>query len=309
VPGIGVITNPRSRVNKKDPAKMRQLGYLLGSRGSPYATRSLDDLYRAAEEFKAAGIDVLGINGGDGTIHVTITAFAQVYGETPLPKIAILPGGTLNTIAAGIGIRGKAPEMLYEVIDRYHQGEELRVVERNVLKIGDKFGFIFGNGLIANFLEAYYATGKPSPVMGAKVLGRAIASAMLRTRFIKHLFRRWIGRVTVDGETWAREDFATVTGATVSEIGLGFAPYYRCEEKPGHFALVGIHTTPLGVVMELPRIHRGQAMRRDKCINQVARKVVLEANEPWAYTIDGDLYQGARELVLETGPRLQLVVL
>jgi hypothetical protein len=39
MPGIGVITNPRSRVNKKDPSKMRQLGYLLGSRGSAEATR------------------------------------------------------------------------------------------------------------------------------------------------------------------------------------------------------------------------------------------------------------------------------
>jgi diacylglycerol kinase (ATP) len=308
VPGIGVITNPRSRVNKRDPGKMRQLGYLLGSHGAPYATKSLDDLYRAAEEFKAAGIDILGINGGDGTIHVTVTAFAQVYGDAPLPKIAILPGGTLNTIAAGVGIRGKPQDMLYEVIDRYHQGEELKVVERNVLQIGDKYGFIFGNGLIANFLEAYYATGRPSPIMGAKVLARAIGSALIRGKFIKRLFRRWVGQVTVDGETWARADFATVAAATVAEIGLGFAPFYRCEEKPGHFALLGIHAAPFGVILELPRIRRARPMRRDKCISQVARRVVMASDEPFSYTIDGDLYSGARELVLATGPRLQLVV-
>jgi diacylglycerol kinase family enzyme len=308
VPGIGVITNPRSRVNKKDPGKMRQLGYLLGSHGAPYATRSLDDLYRAAEEFKAADIDVLGINGGDGTIHVTLSAFGQVYGAAPLPKIAILPGGTLNTIAAGIGIRGKPQEMLYEVIDRYHQGEELRIVERHALRIGDKLGFIFGNGIIANFLEAYYATGRPSPIMGAKVLAHTIGSALIRGRFIKRLFRRWVGQVTVDGETWARTDFATVGAATVPQIGLGFAPFHRCDEKPGHFAVIGIHTGPLGIILDIPRIYNASPMRRDKCISQVARRVVLESEEPFSYTVDGDLYSGAKDLVLATGPRLQLVV-
>lgn len=316
MPGIGVITNPKSRVNKRDPSKMRQLGYLLGSQGSPYATRSLDDLYRAAEEFKKAEIDILGINGGDGTIHVTLTAFAQVYGTTPLPKIAILPGGTLNTIAAGIGLRGKPQDVLYEVIERYHQNEELRFVERNALKIvernaltvSDKYGFIFGNGLVANFLEAYYATGKPSPITGAKVLARAVWGAIFRTAFTKRVFRRWEGQVTVDGEAWAQTDFATVTAATVTEIGLGFKPFYRALEKPDHFALLGLHASPLAICRELPRVHRGQPIRRDKGISQVARKVTLSSEEPFTYIIDGDTYSGARELVLETGPRLKLLL-
>jgi diacylglycerol kinase family enzyme len=287
---------------------MRQLGYPLGSRGSAEATASLDDLYRAAEEFKAANIDILGINGGDGTIHVTLTAFLQVYGDAPFPKVAILPGGTLNTIARGVGIRGRPQEMLYDVIDRYHQGEELRVVERNALKVGDGYGFIFGNGLIANFLDAYYATGKPSPVMGAKVLARAIVSGILRTAFIEQLFRRFVGRVTVDGEVWARGDFATLAGGTVPEIGLGFAPFYRCDERPDHFALLGIHTTALGLILDLPRIYRSRPMRRDKAISVVAREARIESDEPFNYTVDGDLYRGVKELTLATGPRLRLIV-
>jgi diacylglycerol kinase family enzyme len=308
VPGIGVITNPRSRVNKRDPSRMRQLGYLLGSRGSAEATKSLDDLYRAAEEFKAAGIDILGINGGDGTIHVTLTAFLQVYDGAPFPRVAILPGGTLNTIAAGIGIRGRPQEMLYDVIDRYHQGEDLPTRERHVLKVGERYGFIFGNGLVANFLEAYYATGKPSPWTGARVLGKTVASAFFRTGFIKRVFRRFAGRVTVDGETWARTDFATITGATVPEIGLGFAPFYRCDEQAESFALLGIHCRPVPLILDLPRIWRARPMRRDKTISAVARQAKIESDEPFSYTIDGDLYEGVKELTLSTGPRLRIIV-
>jgi diacylglycerol kinase family enzyme len=307
LPGIGVITNPRSRVNKRDPAKMRQLGYLLGSRGAAEATKSLDDLYRAAEEFKAAGIDILGINGGDGTIHVTLSAFLQVYGSAPFPKVAILPGGTLNTIAAGLGIRGKPQEMLYEVIDRYHQGEELPVVECNTLQVGERHGFLFGNGVVANFLEAYYATGKPSPIMGAKVLGRTVASVLFRTAFARKLLKRFVGQVTVDGEVWARRDFVTVMGGTVPEIGLGFKPFYRYREKADHFPLIGIHCKPLALVRDLSRIHRGMPMRRDKVISTVAREALLQSDEPFSYTIDGDLYTGATELRLAIGPRLGLI--
>jgi diacylglycerol kinase family enzyme len=307
VPGIGVITNPRSRVNKRDPQRMRQLAYLLGSRGSAEATKSLDDLYRAAEEFKAAGIDILGINGGDGTIHVTLTAFLQVYAGAPFPKVALLPGGTLNTIAAGVGIKGQPQEMLYEVVDRYHQGEELRTSEHDVLQVGDRYGFIFGNGLVANFLAAYYATGKPSPWTGARVLFRTVTSAMFGTRFIKEVFQRFRGQVTVDGETWARRDFATLTGATVPGIGLGFAPFYRCLEQPRSFALLGIHCRPGPLILDLPRIWRGRPMRRDKSISVVARDALIESDEPFAYTIDGDLYDGVRELRLRTGPRIQLI--
>jgi diacylglycerol kinase (ATP) len=308
VPGIGVITNPRSKVNKRDPSQMRQLGYLLGTRGSAEATRSIDDLYRAAEEFKAADIDILGINGGDGTIHVTLTAFLKVYGDAPLPRVALLRGGTLNTIARGLGIAGDSQRLLYEVIDRYHQNEEMKTREQAILQIGDRYGFIFGNGMVANFLEAYYGTGHPSPTQGALLVLRAIGSAFVRGKLIKKLFRRFVGRITVDGEAWSRPDFATLIGSTVPEIGLGFKIFKRCYEKPGHFAFVGIHSGPLGTILDLPRIHRGKGLRRDRAISVVAREIKIESEEPWHYTIDGDLYRDTRELVIKTGPTLQVIV-
>jgi diacylglycerol kinase (ATP) len=308
MPGIGVITNPRSKANKRNPEKMQQLAYLLGTRGEAQATRSLDDLHRVAEAFKAAGIDILGINGGDGTIHVTLTAFLKVYGDAPFPKVAILGGGTLNTIARSLGIRGDTQDLLFRTIDKYHLGEEFKVIERPILQIGDKFGFIFGNGLIYNFLDAYYKTGKPSPTTAIKLLFRACGSLLFRTKFIKHLFRRFRGRVTVDGEVWAREDFTTIGASSIREIGVGFSPFYRCDEREGHFQLLGIHTTPIGIVRELLPIYRGKPMRRDKVIDAVARDVLIEPEEEFGYTIDGDLHKTKDALVLRAGRTLKLIV-
>src|SRR3954470_14930223 len=118
MPGIGLITNPRSRVNQRDPGRARRLSYLVGSHGNAEATKSIDDLYRVCEEFKKERIDVLGISGGDGTLHHTLTAMLSTYGEQPMPMIAILRGGTMNTVANSLGIKGETGQLLFELIDK-----------------------------------------------------------------------------------------------------------------------------------------------------------------------------------------------
>ena len=309
MPGIGLITNPRSRANKRDPSKPRKLGYLIGSHGVAEATQSLDDLYRVSEEFKKERIDILGISGGDGTLHHTLTALIKTYGEEPLPLVAILRGGTMNTIANSLNIRGDTPQLLFELVDKYRCGkmQSFDVFERPLLQIGDKFGFIFGTGIIYNFLHEYYATGNPSPPVAAQVLGRIIASAMVEGELSKRVYRRFHARIVADGDEWARQDFTTVAASVVDQIGLGFKPFYRCNDRPGYFALVGIHTSALGFVFDLPRIHMGKPMRRDKVIDAIAKEATFYSDDKIEYIIDGDAYEQAKELTLRTGPRLRFI--
>jgi diacylglycerol kinase family enzyme len=310
MPGIGLITNPRARTNKKDPSRMRRLGYLLGSRGVPEATGSLDDLYRVAEEFRAAGIDILAINGGDGTIGVTVTAFVKVYeaARTPMPLVAILRGGTMNTIANSLGIKGTPGKLLFDLLDRYHNREPQAVYEREVLRVGDGYGFIFGNGVIHHFLKAYYGTGNPSPPVAARVLLRGIVSAIAGSGFAAELTKRFRANVTADGQQWAVGEFMCVAASVVSQIGLGFTPFYRCNEQEGAFAVLGIHTGAFGFALDLPRIWRGRPMRRDKTVDAVARDILFESDEALEYTLDGDTYRGGTELRITTGPRLRFIL-
>lgn len=307
MPGIGLITNPRSRINKRDPGSMRRLAYLVGDRGSAGATRSLEDLYRKAEEWKNAGIDILGVNGGDGTIHHTLTAFIKTYGDRPLPLIALLRGGTMNTVANSLGIKGDPPRLLFELIDRYHNHETFETIDVRILRIGDAFGFIFGTGVIYNYLDVYYGTGNPCPSTAAKVLGKAVLSAMVRGPFARHMTRRFRARVTVDGSVWAREDFMSVAAGAVEQIGLGFRPFYRVRERPDAFPILGIHTDAFGFAADLPLVLRGQPMSRHKTIDAVACQVNIETEQPLEYVIDGDTYISPRALTITQGPVLRIV--
>ena len=309
MPGIGLITNPRSRVNLRDPTRARKLGYLIGSHGQAEATRSIDDLYRVCEQFKEERIDVLGISGGDGTLHHTLTAMIKTYGEQPLPPVAILRGGTMNTIARSLGIFGESQRLTFELVDRHRRGllHEVPLVEREVLQVGDKFGFIFGNGIIYNFLHEYYATGRPSPATATKLIMRAAGSTMVAGPLSQRIYKRFRARVVADGDRWACTDFITVAAAVVEQIGLGFRPFYRVGNGSPGFALLGIHTDAIGFVTELPHILAGKPMRRDKVIDQLAHEVSFESDDELEYIIDGDTYEQRGQLTLRIGPRLRFL--
>ena len=104
---IGVVLNPKSRRNLRDPRAATRLARTLGDHGVVREARSIDELHRIAEDFKRLRIDILGISGGDGTNHVTLTGFINVYGGMALPQIAFLRGGTMNTVANSVGVRGR----------------------------------------------------------------------------------------------------------------------------------------------------------------------------------------------------------
>ena len=165
--GIGVVFNPRSRRNVRDPSAARRLADALGDHGVVREARSRDELHRIAEDFKALSIDVLGISGGDGTNHVTITGFLNVYGAHSLPQLAFLRGGTMNTVANSVGVRRGRPEGLLGRLIRAYAQQAIRPlanVERRVMRVrgeGEQhYGFTFGTGVVYGFLAEYYAGGE-----------------------------------------------------------------------------------------------------------------------------------------------------
>lgn len=312
--GIGVVLNPKSRKNLKDPRAARRLASTLGDHGVVREARSLDDLYRIAEDFKKLDIDVLGISGGDGTNHVTLTGFIDVYGASSLPQIAFLRGGTMNTVANSCGVAPGKPEgLLSRVLRRYTMRgvRPLENVERHVARVDKHYGFLFGTGAVRGFLAEYYAGGPPDPVVAAKTLLRGVGSTLVGGEMVKRMCAPFRGRVVFDdGTSWEERDYLTTAGGTIDQIGLGFKPFYRYAERPGCLHILGIYASPGLFVRNLPRIHMGRALTRGATYDAVVPAATIEARrgERVAYMIDGDLHETGRELRVETGPKVRIVV-
>jgi diacylglycerol kinase family enzyme len=319
VAGIGVVLNPKSRHNLRDPRAASRLARTLGDHGMVREARSIDELYRIAEDFRRVDIDVLAISGGDGTNHVTLTGFLDVYGGATMPQVALLRGGTMNTVANSVGVRRGRPEGLLGRLVREYATREtgtMENVERHVMHIAPRgggkghYGFLFGTGVVAGFLAEYYRDGEPTPLVAAKTLARGIGSALIGGEMIRRMARPFRGSVVLDdGGRWEERDYLSIAAGTIEHIGLNFKPFYRYDEQPARFHLLGIHASPVAFVKELPRIHRAEPMRRGKAFEALPKHaIVRSADGVMRYMIDGDLHETTGDLDVSIGPRVRLVV-
>ena len=307
--GIGVVTNPLSRRNRRNPRLMDRLAYILGDKGDLAQPRDWAGMEDVARSFLDRQIDVLCINGGDGTGHVVLSAMARVYGDHPLPMVALLRGGTMNTVAHALGIRGSPSTLLDRVVNRYQAGTPFRCVERNLLCVdGKHYGFLFGNGVAATWLQVYYEGEEPSPTKGVKVFARTILAMLFGGPLARRLVDLVKAQVTLDGHVMPVTRFLTVAAGTSDDLGFGFRPFWAAPSNPDHFHALGFACSPLALAMELPRMRLARPLRNPDIYSRVGHLMRIEANRPIHYMVDGDFHQGGQVLEVTVGPRLRMVV-
>ena len=90
---IGVITNPKAKKNIREKGIKQKLQSIVGDIGIVRETPLPDHVDAVAEEFKRNDISLLCINGGDGSISITLRSFLDVYQDAPLPPVVHLRGG------------------------------------------------------------------------------------------------------------------------------------------------------------------------------------------------------------------------
>jgi diacylglycerol kinase (ATP) len=320
--GIGVVLNPKSRRNLRDPGAALRLSRRLGDHGVLRTAGSVEELYRIAEDFRRVDIDVLAISGGDGTGHVTLTGFLNVYEGHTMPHVALLRGGTMNTVANSVGIQHGKPEGLLSRLARAYAERAtmpLANVERRVMRIGPAnpssagshhYGFIFGTGVVYGYIAEYYRGGEPSPLVAAKTLAHGIGSTLVRGEMIRRMAAPFRGSVSLDdGTTWEERDYLSVAAGTIDQIGLAFRPFYRWAERPDAFHLLGIFASPFQFVCDLPRIRDARPMRPGRTYEATPSHATIRAAERTVrYMIDGDLHETEGEIELSIGPRVKIVL-
>src|SRR5512146_2866816 len=112
---IGVITNPHARAVAADPMLPRRLAQIGGKSTLVVETRDLDEVSSAVREFADRGVQVIGACGGDGTGKALLTEMIRTFGDR-VPTLALLRGGTVNTVANNLGIRGSPEDILTRLV-------------------------------------------------------------------------------------------------------------------------------------------------------------------------------------------------
>ena len=170
-----------------------------------------------------------------------------------------------------------------------------------------RYGFIFGTGIVVSFLEAYYATGRPSVATAALLVSRAFLSVLVNGELARRLSRREPLRVSTDGDEWPDGSYLALGAGSTPDIGFGFRAFARCDEQPGFFHVVGVVGALPQLALAAPRVRRGRPWRRRLAQDELARRLLVQADRP-RFTVDGDLYAAERSVSVETGPGVEIVV-
>ncbi|MEC7984907.1 MAG: diacylglycerol kinase family protein [Myxococcota bacterium] len=302
---IKVISNPNSGHNRKNPRHLQTLSKILQNE---LYLPTLDQLSNTIQRFQEERLEILGISGGDGTIHQVLTTLNEVYQDNPWPKIVLLPSGTMNNIAKNTGFKKRSTVILRKVMDKIRTNQPFQIIKKRPLIVGNRVGFIFGFGGIAQFLDAYYEGGNPSQLKAATLLTRAIGSAFINGSFVKKVFRPTAVDIRVDGRSYIQHKRFTVAGiSTLADLGFGFRPFYRTLTNHEVAQFIGFTQPPIWIALALPKIRLASAIQSERVADECGATFTLKPESPMKYTIDGDLYTVSDTLDLTLGPMLEFI--
>lgn len=310
---VVVISNPHSGRNKRDPDLVRRLGalirppHLLLEPADPAHSDAL-----AADLLSTGDLDLLCVNGGDGTLAHVLSSVARVVGDGPMPAVGILRGGTMNTIAHGIGLHGRPTAILGRILDRHAHGQPQPTTVRHLMRVRDgigpdRYGFLFGNGVVSNFLELYYEGGGASPVKAVHVLARAMLSGMVGGKLARRLTGSTPMAVSLDGDRWAPDAYMAVAAGTVDDLGLGFKAFWAVTQHPGSLQALGITCSPFSLALRIPGTLWSRPWNHPGIIDRLGETLVIEGRGPQSYMIEGDFHRGGQRIEVAVGPPVRLV--
>jgi len=307
LPGIVVIHNPYARGNLRRPWIADKLRMILGDSGELILTRNIDQLPEVAAECKKRGIEYLGVNGGDGSLHLVLSAFIKVYNRDPLPIVVPLRSGTMNTLTRSVKIKGKTIKILEKLIEKRRSNQPIQLVKQHLIRLNDQYGFMSGGGLAANFLAAYYSGTTVGPWQAIKVLAHAVGSVLAQGPYMRLIMEPAHCKIRIDDEELPPRYFTAFLGCAIREIGLGFTPTPRAYEKPGHFQFLAVIIKPIDIISKIPALWLGRDLNHPGVFSRVAERVFIEPISNIRYTIDGEIYETEAPIDISCGPTIDLV--
>ena len=307
-----LIVNANAGATRRDPELPERLRAVANGRAAMFVTRSQHDLDCAAQTLAQRGCQHVAVVGGDGTASTTLTALFHAYGPESLPAIALLRGGTMNTVAASLGVSRRGPRtLLRRALSCWQDREEARYQVRHAMHIGqDRLGFLFGTGVMYGWLAEYYARsqGQPTQLTAAHVFGTSVLSALVHGPTYRRIRGSGDLAIRYEGGAWESRNYITVGAGTVADAGLGFRPFYLAEQNPRCFHLLAIKGKPSELAADLPSIWLGRGMSPRTAHETETSWAELETSQgSFGYFVDGDLLMAGSRLRLALGPQFRVL--
>lgn len=310
----GVITNPRSRANRRGFA---DISAVLARRAGVvhHVLEEFADLPAVLREFAQAQVGLVAINGGDGTVQATLSELLREPVRGPLPLLGVLAGGTTNAIANDVGGRGRRAAVLARLIEQGRGGvDPTLVTARHVIALrrapGERvrYGMLFGSAGISRGIALRRALipqiWVPDALANAAVVAGLALGWSLGLAFARRVFEGEPVGVGFDGEQPVPGHHVIVLVTTLQRLVLGMRPFWGT--GPGGLQYTSIAYPPRALLGNLRRLLYGDRQRRLPAgyLSRKADAISLRLSCP--FVLDGEFYEPApgQPVELRAGPRV-----
>jgi len=301
---VGVVHNPRSHANLGRSADAWAPDDVMLVR--PATREALEvDLHA----FAARGVELLVIDGGDGTIRDVLSLLPQTFGEVS-PLIAVQPSGKTNVLAVDLGV---PPGRTLQEILIAARSPKATIKQRAPLQVAwddgrpVQRGFVFGLGAFVRGTRMSKSVNRmgafQSLSVALTVAGAAFGALMGGAR------DHWRAGVpldlSIDGQVAPAGPRFIFLATTLKRLPLGIKPFGAPREG---LKALDVDAPPRRLLPALslllrggdaPWLHRSGYRRGD------ARTLRLETSE--AFVLDGEVYDGAGGLTVVLGPPLRFL--
>jgi diacylglycerol kinase (ATP) len=257
--------------------------------------------------FARSGVDLVVIDGGDGTVRDVLSRVDRAYGQG-LPRFAIIPNGKTNALALDLGMRLGTP------VERVLAGGGERTKVRACLEVvragqnePEFRGFLFGLAAFVRGTELAQKTHGLGFFDNAAIVA-TILSAGLRTL------------AGGPGDPWRKGETATLAlgerpaetrawflalASTLKRFPLGFQPFGEPHEG---LKVLTVDAPPLRLPAAVPAVLRGsQASWLAEAGYRRKDVASLGVSAAGSFVLDGEIFP-AGELTVRQGPDVEFVM-
>jgi len=256
---IGVLNNLRAGRNERRIARM--LSFLRDCPEiSHVETERGDHVREALVTLAQRDIDILAVNGGDGTLQRVLTEITSHRMFSKEPLIVPLRGGRTNMIALDIGSQRNPTSALAILRDVTRSNSSLngRITERPVLRVDlepdgvTQYGMSFSVGLLPRAIELTHRMFPEGRAQGVFGSGVVVGGLVLRAAFGKldGILQPDQMEITLDGRSLAAKEFLVTLVTTLDRFFLRLRPFWGREAAPIRFMAVaaGAARPPLALL-------------------------------------------------------------
>jgi hypothetical protein len=316
-PRLGVLNNPRSGGNRKGLGAVRKI---LAASPEVCHREVLTpaDVASALVDFSRQEVNIVAVNGGDGTIQAVLTVLCHQRPFETMPCLAVLRAGTTSMTAGDVGLKG-SPELALQRLLSWAdggKGEEV-ILQRPVLRVqvdphqDPVYGMFLGAASIYQGIQFFHNRMNRRGLRGEWAPGLTIALFLLA---VASRGGDYVASVPItvglDQSPPERRDYLLLMISSLERLFLGLRPFWGKEEKTLHYTAV--EARPQHLLRALPSLIRGRKNRygtpENGYFSQNVQQVQLTFTS--GFTLDGELYKAGAHLgpvVVQNGGKVSFL--